>query len=82
MRHQTFFKTGRHIAASRAMAGLKQTELAAMAGLHVNSLKRLEAMKGIAGSEHACNRIGEALKVKGIISETWPMISIRMENNG
>ena len=78
MRHQTFFKTGRHIAASRAMAGLKQTELATLAGLHVNSLKRLEAMKGIAGSEHAANRIGEALKLKGIVSENWPIPSIRL----
>ena len=78
MQHQTFFKTGRHIAASRAMAGLKQTELATLAGLHVNSLKRLEAMKGIAGSEHAANRIGEALKAKGIIAQAWPVPAIHV----
>ena len=78
MRHQTFFKTGRHIAASRAMAGLKQTELADLAGLHVNSLKRLEAMGGVSGSEHACNKIGEALKVEGVIAENWPVPSIRL----
>ena len=78
MRYQTYFKSGRHIAASRAMAGLKQTELAAMAGLHVNSLKRLEAMKGVSGSEHACNLIGGVLKARGILSETWPVASIRL----
>ena len=78
MRHQPFFKTGRHIAASRAMAGLKQTELAALAGLHVNSLKRLEAMKGVAGSEHAANRVGEALKIKGVVAQSWPLPAIHV----
>ena len=78
MRHQPFFSSGRHIAASRAMAGLKQTELAELAGLHVNSLQRLEAMKGFLGSEHACNKLGEAFKAKGIIAEIWPIPSIRL----
>ncbi len=79
MRHQTFFQSGRHVAASRAMAGLKQTELAALAGLHVNSLKRLEAMNYVSGSEHAANRIGEALKLKGVIAQNWPQQTIRLE---
>ena len=35
---------GRHLAAARTLAELKQTELAVLAGLHVNSLKRLERM--------------------------------------
>ncbi len=81
MRHQWFFKTGRHVAAARAFAGLKQTELASLAGLHVNSLKRLEAMKGIAGSEHAANRIGEALKAKGIVAHAWPLPAIHVIEN-
>ena len=79
MRYQTFFTSGRHVAASRAMAGLKQTELAELAGLHVNSLKRLEAMSHIAGSEHACNRIGEALKARGCVSQALPIPTIRLE---
>lgn len=79
MPRQTYFTSGRHVAASRAMAGLKQTELATLAGLHVNSLKRLEAMKGVSGSEHAANRIGEALKLKGVIAEIWPRPTIRLE---
>ena len=62
------------------MAGLKQTELATLAGLHVNSLKRLEAMKTIAGSEYAANCIREALKLKGVIAENWPLPSIRLTN--
>jgi transcriptional regulator with XRE-family HTH domain len=78
MRHQTYFISGRHVAASRAMAGLKQTELAQLAGLHVNSLKRLEAMKSVLVSVHAANRAGEALKLKGVIAETWPPPLIRL----
>ena len=78
MRRQSFFVSGRHIAASRALAGLKQTELADLAQLHVNSLKRLEAMNGILGSEHACNKIGEVLKAKGVLAETWPIPIIRL----
>lgn len=75
---QSYFKTGNHLAAARAFAGLKQTELASMAGLHVNSLKRLEAMASIAGSEHACNRIGEALEAKGCVSRALPVPMIQM----
>ncbi len=78
MPRQNHFSTGNHLAAARTFAGLKQSELANLAGLHVNSLKRLEAMGGIAGSEHACNRIGEALKTKGIFAELQPIPSIRL----
>ncbi|MDE2446486.1 MAG: helix-turn-helix domain-containing protein [Alphaproteobacteria bacterium] len=78
MPRQSFFKSGRHVAAARTMAGLKQTELAELAGLHVNSVKRLEAMGSVLGSEHACNLIGQVLLAKGIISETLPMASIRL----
>jgi len=41
------FASGRHLAAARTMAGLTRRELAVMAGLHVNSLKRLEQMTEI-----------------------------------
>ena len=75
---QSYFKTGNHIAAARAFAGLNQTELALLAGLHVNSLKRLEAMDSIAGSEYACNRIGEALKARGCVSQASPVPMIKL----
>ncbi len=78
MRLPTSFASGRHLAAARTMAGLKQTELADLAGLHVNSLKRLERMESIYGSDHAAKCINEALRKKGIIAETWPMPMVRL----
>ena len=66
MRHQTSFANGRHLAAARAMAGLKQIELAELAGLHVNSLKRLEAMKAISGNHHSTERLESALAARGV----------------
>lgn len=78
MTHRASFASGRHLAAARTMAGLKQTELAAMAGLHVNSLKRLERMKHIYGSDYAAQRFGEALRQKGIVAETWPTPNVRL----
>jgi DNA-binding XRE family transcriptional regulator len=38
------FKNGRHLAVARAMAGLTQLQLAQLAGVHVNGIKRLERM--------------------------------------
>jgi transcriptional regulator with XRE-family HTH domain len=78
MTYRASFTNGRHLAAARTMAGLKQTELAAMAGLHVNSVKRLERMKYLYGSEHAVRRIGEALQKKGILAERWPTANVRI----
>lgn len=72
------FKTGRHIKAARAMAGLKQTELAQLAGLHVNSLKRLERARFIYGSDHAVRQIGIALRDRGVIAEAWPLAMVRL----
>lgn len=80
MRHQSNFTTGRHLAAARTLAGLKQTELAALAGLHVNSLKRLEAMAAIQckTSPHAVERINKALLAAGVIAEGSPMPLVRL----
>ena len=77
MRHQTSFASGRHLAAARTLAGLKQTELAMLAGLHVNSLKRLEAMDRIGGG-WAVSKIHDALLGKGIMCQTWPTPSVRV----
>lgn len=78
MTYRAIFASGRHLAAARTMAGLKQAELAALAGLHVNSLKRLERMQLIHGSDHAARCIDEALRQKGIIAEIWPMPLVRL----
>ena len=78
MTYQASFASGRHLAAARTMAGLKQTELAALAGLHVNSVKRLERMTYLNGSEHAVRCIGDALQKKGVLAERWPTANVRI----
>lgn len=77
MRLQASFASGRHLAAARAMAGLKQIELAELTGLHVNSLIRLEAMEAISGNHYSTERLESALAARGVtlgrqpISITW-----------
>ena len=77
MSYRASFSGGTHLAAARTMAGLKQTELAQLAGIHVNSIKRLEAMKEIRGFTHAVEKIGQALLAQGILAERWPMPYVR-----
>ena len=71
------FKNGRHVAAARAMAGLTQVQLAELAGVHVNGIKRLERMDGRLGGMTA-QRIGGALQKRGIIADAWPTPFVRM----
>ena len=78
MNYRPSFSGGTHLAAARTMAGLKQTELAQLAGIHVNSIKRLEAMNRIDGSVFAVARIGAALRARGIIAERWPTPYVRI----
>jgi transcriptional regulator with XRE-family HTH domain len=66
MRRRPAFINGRHLAAARALAGLKQRQLADLAGLHVNSVKRLERMSSINGSEHASEKLAAALETRGV----------------
>jgi transcriptional regulator with XRE-family HTH domain len=78
MTYRTTFASGRHLAAARTLAGLKQTELAKLAGLHVNSLKRLERMVKI--SRHcgySLERLEKALAAKGIEAECSPDVSLK-----
>ena len=81
MTHRSPFATGRHLAASRTLAGITQAELAALAGLHTNSVKRLEAMKAIDGSPHSLHLIGDALRKKGIIVQQWPTARVRITDH-
>lgn len=75
--YRASFDNGRHLAAARVMAGLSQKELAALAGIHVNNIKRLEIMEQISGSAHSIECIGKALAEKGIMAERWPMPYVR-----
>jgi transcriptional regulator with XRE-family HTH domain len=65
------FANGRHVAAARTMAGLTQVQLAELAGVHVNGIKRLERMEDRLGGMTA-QRIGEALRKRGILADAWP----------
>ena len=78
MAHRQSFKNGAHLKAARALAGLKQVELAKLAELHVNSLKRLERAAFLYGGDFAAGRIGAALLAKGIIAEAWPLAMVRL----
>jgi hypothetical protein len=78
MPYRPSFASGRHLAAARAFAGLTQRQLALLAGLHVNSLKRLEQMPEISGSCHATERIGAARQARGILAERWPTPYVRI----
>jgi transcriptional regulator with XRE-family HTH domain len=71
------FASGRHLAAARTMAGLTQGQLAQLAGVHVNGIKRLERMQsGLGGM--TVERISEALKARGIIADAWPTPFVRI----
>jgi transcriptional regulator with XRE-family HTH domain len=71
------FKNGRHLAVARAMAGLTQLQLAQLAGVHVNGIKRLERMDGRLGGMTA-QRVAEALQKRGIIADAWPTPFVRL----
>ena len=78
MIHRSLLATGRHLAAARTLAGLTQVELATLAKLHPNSVKRLEAMQSLNGSPHALRLIGDVLEKQGIIAQNWPTASLRI----
>ena len=78
MTHRQSFKSGCHLKAARAFAGMKQSELAALAGLHVNSIKRLEGLTRIPFRDHAAECAGRALLAKGIIADVLPVAHVRL----
>jgi hypothetical protein len=78
----TAFANGAHVKAARTFAGLKQTQLAILSGLHVNSIKRIESAHFITGRDHAASRVSEALKSAGIITGTWPSPFVRKTIDG
>lgn len=78
MTYRASFRNGRHLKAARTLAGLRQTELAALAGLHPNSVKRLELKSGSFSRDYAAERIGNALRERGVIAEAWPLALVRL----
>ncbi len=77
MTQKKIFASGRHIAAARTIAGLTQTELAEIAGIHRNSLARLESMERITDTM-AASAVHQALRQLGVICQTRPVIAILM----
>ena len=75
MRRHFSFASGRHIAAARVLSGLTQSELAARAGIHRNSLARLEVMEKINDSMSAA-AIHQALLQLGIVCQTRPVVGV------
>jgi DNA-binding XRE family transcriptional regulator len=59
------FASGNHLRAARALAGLNQADLAKVAGVHVNSVRRLERSRERCGG-WAGERIKEALALHGV----------------
>ncbi len=78
MTHRQSFKNGTHLKAARAFAGLKQSELASLAGLHGNSIKRLEGLPRIPFRDYAAECAGKALLAKGIIADVLPVVHVRL----
>ena len=63
------FIDGKHLRAARVMAGMSQSELAAAAELHPNSVKYWERQDyGVAG--WAVERMAEALAARGVVAGT------------
>ncbi len=61
------------------LAGLEQTDLAKAAGLHTNSIRRLERMDRIPKSSwHAAGLVVGALRVHGVQVESDPAPAVRL----
>ena len=75
------FASGKHLKAARALAGLKQADLAEAAGLHVNSVRRLERSKVRCGG-WAGRRIIEALAHFGVeVLDNPTAVRLSLSNN-
>jgi DNA-binding transcriptional regulator YiaG len=79
MQNSSNFANGRHIVAARVMAGISQVELAALAGIHRNSLQRWES-RGPLQDGWALEKIEAALRLEGVIVQKSPMPCITITN--
>jgi transcriptional regulator with XRE-family HTH domain len=77
MRHKSNFASGQHIIAARTLLGISQAQLAALSGIHRNSLQRWESMTAFDGG-WALEKIEIALLLQGVIVKRHPLPSIAM----
>lgn len=61
---------GRQLRAGRAILGLTIREMANLAGLHRNSVSRVESLNNLPVSAYAADKISRALTSQGIIFST------------
>jgi transcriptional regulator with XRE-family HTH domain len=64
---------GNQLKAARALAGVDQQTLADVAGVHVNTIRKMES-KGIAEITSAADlvrRVQRAMEQLGVVSRTW-----------
>jgi len=69
-------RSGRQLKAARVMAGLKQAELADAAGLHVNTIRNMEAYSVIGSARPALERVEDALEQRGVIVTADPKLGV------
>lgn len=74
-------RTGRQLAAARALAGITQEQLAERAGLHVNSIRYMERQPRI-NTGHSSGLVAEALADVGVVFFTLPTYGIRLKPDG
>ena len=72
MRRNLIFTCGNHIASARAAAKLSQRELAALAGLHRNSVRYWEAKRAIRSGGFALERLRDTLATRGVTVAASP----------
>jgi transcriptional regulator with XRE-family HTH domain len=70
--HRTNLRTGRQLKAARALAGIKQEELARAAGLHVNSIRYMERKDRITDTWSTIERVVAALEGFGVVLSSNP----------
>lgn len=81
-----FHPTGRQLAAGRALIGMTQSELSALASISVPTLKRMEASAGTAsGLPNNVAAVRRALENAGVIfvpaDGEGPGVRLRMERS-
>ena len=70
--NRTNLQTGRQLKAARALAGIKQVELAKAAGLHVNSIRYMERKDRITVTWSTIERVAAALEGFGVVLVSEP----------
>jgi len=69
---RTNLRTGRQLKAARALAGIKQVELAKATGLHVNSIRYMERKDRITDTCSTIERVVAVLEGFGVVLVSDP----------